>query len=152
MKTEEIQIFQAGVEELEGIVDLFNEYRIFYGKESDREGCRNFLLDRLVDRQSIIFLAKSVDKQALGFVQLYPIFSSVSMQRTLILNDLYVKKMARRKGIGEKLMGAAIQYGKTTGNKGLQLETAKDNTTAQALYKKFGFQIENTYLGFYLNF
>ncbi|WP_246047060.1 GNAT family N-acetyltransferase [Leptospira ognonensis] len=152
MNLEQIHIEQAGVDKLDAMVDLFNEYRIFYGKTSDLDGCRSFLFDRIVNRQSIIFLAKTIDHSYIGFTQLYPIFSSVSMQRTLILNDLYVKENARRKGVAEKLMQTVIGYGKATGNKGLQLETAKENATAQALYQKFGFQIEDTYLSMHLTF
>ena len=50
-----------------------------------------------------------------GFVQLYPSFSSVSMVRSWVLNDLYVKESARKKGFGEELFEGGHHF--RTGNR-----------------------------------
>ena len=54
-----------------------------------------FIEQRVVNHESIIFLATN-DGLALGFTQLYPSFSSVSMRRLWILNDLFVAPSARK--------------------------------------------------------
>ena len=82
-------------------------------------------------------MALDEDGNGLGFTQLYPSFSSVSMQRVYILNDLYVSEKSRGQGIGESLMEYAKQFARKMGSKGLTLETAVDNP-AQNLYKRLG--------------
>lgn len=91
-----MEIFQATIEDLEGMSNLFNLYRIFYQQESDIEGAKTYIKKRLVNEDSVIFVVR--DREVyVGFTQLYPTFSSVSMKRTWILNDLYVDKTARKK-------------------------------------------------------
>ena len=75
----------------------------------------------------------------MGFTQLYPTFSSVSMQRFYILNDLYVLPTLRGQGIGESLLNAAKDLAKANNWKGLALETAVDNP-AQKLYERLGWE------------
>ncbi|SDB85913.1 Acetyltransferase (GNAT) family protein [Acinetobacter boissieri] len=78
-----------------------------------------------------------------SFIQLYPTFSSVSISKAWILNDLYVDKDHRRQGIAEHLMTKAIEWGQITQAKYLALETGLDNLAAQTLYKRMGFIEQN---------
>jgi len=71
------------------IVGLIDAYRQFYKQSSDVASAYEFLKERFSHGESVIFLAFEGD-QALGFTQLYPSFSSVSMARVFILNDLFV--------------------------------------------------------------
>jgi ribosomal protein S18 acetylase RimI-like enzyme len=71
------------------------------------------------------------------------------MKQSWILNDLFVNEHARGQGVGEKLMRTAIIYAKETGVKGVLLETAEDNTTAQRLYEKIGFKRESSYFYYF---
>ncbi|HBY68373.1 MAG TPA: GNAT family N-acetyltransferase, partial [Flavobacteriaceae bacterium] len=86
-----------------------------------------------------IFMAFTSENEAVGFTQLYPSFSSVSVQRTYILNDLFVSKEYRGKGIGEALLNHAKQFAKKEGSKGLTLET-ETNNPAQHLYERLGWK------------
>ena len=141
-------IQKASLNELEPLTELFNLYRLFYKQESDLEGARQFLKERISNKESVAFIALN-DNKPLGFVHLYPAFSSVSMKRSWILNDLYVKEEARGKGVGEKLLTTAIQFAKQTEAKGLFLETANDNYNAQRLYEKIGFKKETNFFYYY---
>ncbi|MEH7120937.1 GNAT family N-acetyltransferase, partial [Neobacillus vireti] len=122
--------------------------RMFYKQESDLERAEQYLRERISREESVAFMAFDGD-QPLGFVQLYPSFSSVSMMRSWILNDLYVKREARGSGVGEKLLKSAIEFAKETEAKGLFLETANDNINAQRLYEKIGFIKEENYFYYY---
>lgn len=135
-----LQIIHAGAEHLGQLATLFDEYRQFYGKPTDPEGAREFLRERLLQMQSMLLLAidPDADGEALGFVQLYPCFSSVSMAKVLILNDLYVAHPARRRGVARALLEAAHRHGRQLGALRLQLETSADNRGAQALYESLG--------------
>ena len=90
--------------------------------------------------ESVIFLALRNDlQQPLGFTQLYPSFTSVSLGRIWILYDLYVTPEVRRQGIGRRLMVRAHQFARASGALGLELSTARDNKSAQALYESLGY-------------
>ncbi|MGB5270715.1 MAG: GNAT family N-acetyltransferase, partial [Eudoraea sp.] len=56
-----------------------------------------------------------------------------------ILNDLYVYKEFRKKGIGAELLISAKDYCMLSGYKGLALETAINNP-AQNLYERLGWK------------
>jgi len=141
-------IKRATLTEIEPLTKLFDLYRMFYKQESDLKGAEQYLRERISREESVAFMAFDGD-QPLGFVQLYPSFSSVSMMRSWILNDLYVKREARGRGVGEKLLKTAIQFAKETEAKGLFLETANDNMNAQRLYEKIGFIKEENYFYYY---
>jgi GNAT superfamily N-acetyltransferase len=130
-----INIRQATIDDVVLIATLFNEYRIFYKQPPDIKASKSFIEERLLKNESVIFLAFDNDK-AVGFTQLYPVFSSVSLKRAWILNDLFIDAFARGKGIGVLLLEAAKQLGRATNSKYLMLQTQDDNYTAQHLYNK----------------
>ncbi|OCA90180.1 GNAT family N-acetyltransferase [Pradoshia sp. D12] len=142
-----MEIYQATLKNREGVSQLFNSYREFYHQPSDFDGAMTFISERLEKRDSIIFVAVN-HKRYVGFIQLYPSFSSIAMKRTWILNDLYVIQEARREGIGQLLMDAAINLCTETGAKSLSLQTAPDNEQARRLYKNNGFTLDNEYDSF----
>ena len=124
---------------------LFDAYRVFYRQESDVPAAESFLRDRLRLRDSTIFMATQGDSEAVGFVQLYPSFSSVSMRRIFILNDLFVASVARRTGVGDALIQASHAYASKEGAARLSLSTAIDNVSAQALYEGTGFKRDESF-------
>ncbi len=143
-----IDICQATVSDLEALAPLFDGYRQFYGQPGDVAAGRAFLEGRMRGNESVILLASQAG-QAVGFCQLYPIFSSVSMRRAWLLNDLFVDAAARGQGVGEALLDAAAAHGRNSGAAWLMLQTAHDNAPAQRLYARAGWQIDqqfHTYL------
>jgi GNAT superfamily N-acetyltransferase len=138
-------ILRAYLEHVDLVAPLFDLYRQFYQRPSDLPGARQFLADRLRGQQSVIYLAMDetvTPPTAVGFVQLYPSFSSVRMQRIWILNDLFVAESARRRGVGRLLMDAALQLARDTGAVRLALATGKTNHTAKSLYLALGYRID----------
>ncbi|MGG6310412.1 GNAT family N-acetyltransferase [Paenibacillus macerans] len=143
---------ETGLEHLEVLAGLFNEYRVFYEQESDLEGARRFLADRLSRRESVAFLAlDAASREAVGFTQLYPSFSSVSMRRIWILNDLYVREEYRKQGAAKLLLEAAKSHARQTNAKGLELSTAVANMTAQRLYERHGYAKDEDFYHYYLS-
>jgi GNAT superfamily N-acetyltransferase len=65
------------------------------------------------------------------------------MQRSWLLNDLYVHPTFRGKGISKKLIEAAKQLARGTNAAGLLLETEKTNITGNQLYPSAGFVLYN---------
>jgi hypothetical protein len=64
---------EAGLDDLPFLSVLFDKYRVFYGKLSDVPAAENFLKDRIIQKESIIYVCLDND-QILGFTQLYPYF------------------------------------------------------------------------------
>lgn len=142
---------QAAINDLEELAALFNEYRIYYEQDSDIEGARQFLFDRFEHRESVIFLVTDEEKEkGVGFTQLYPVFSSISMQRTWILNDLYIREEFRKRGAAKLLLDAARSYAVQTKAKGLELSTGVDNHIAQRLYEQYGFKKDTDFYQYFL--
>lgn len=137
-------IERAGPDDLDALAPLFEGYRAFYRKEPDPEAARAFLDARLSTGDSVVFLAR-VDGEAVGFVQLYPTWSSVRMRRMWILNDLFVDPSARGGGVGRALMERARTHAEETGAAGLALETEKTNEPAAALYRSLGWRREEAF-------
>lgn len=144
----EILIKKATLQDLDSLTLLFDGYRVFYKQESDHKAARAFLQERLENEDSIIFVA-SINDNLVGFTQLYFTFSSVSVSRVLILNDLYVYPDHRNQSIASTLMRHAQAYTKEIGAKGLILETGKDNP-AQKLYERLGWTKDEN-IHYYIN-
>ncbi|WP_196887597.1 GNAT family N-acetyltransferase [Aureivirga sp. CE67] len=125
--------------DLEKITDLFDAYRVFYRKESDKESAKNFLEERINQKDSEIFVAENQEGNLVGFVQLYPIFSSTRMQKLWLLNDLFVNPEFRGKGISKGLIETSKELAKDSGACGLLLETEKSNIIGNSLYPRTGF-------------
>ena len=92
-----MKIHRAQAKDVDLIAPLFDSYRQFYQAPSDIEASRQFILERLINEESVIFLAIQ-GEHALGFLQLYPLFASVALQSLWLLNDLFVHPSARKQG------------------------------------------------------
>ncbi|USK93017.1 GNAT family N-acetyltransferase [Rossellomorea marisflavi] len=145
-----MNIQRATTKHLEEVAILFNEYRMFYNQPSNLAGARTYLKDRMSGNDSVIFLCFE-GEEAIGFTQLYPTFSSIGMKRAWILNDLFVAKDARRKGVGDALLQAARAHALETGASSLSLSTAPDNLEAQRLYERNGYRQDETFLHYELS-
>jgi len=139
-------IHQVKLKDLDTLAPLFDAYRVFYKQESNLDKAKGFLKELLKQKTSVIYLAY-IDDKAVGFTQLFPLFSSVSMQPMYVLNDLYVDSNYRSQGIGEALINRAKQLCTDENQKGLVIQTAFDNP-AQHLYERLDF-IKDTDLQFF---
>ncbi|WP_100333033.1 GNAT family N-acetyltransferase [Bacillus alkalisoli] len=139
-----MEVRRATTGDLAGVAQLFNKYRMFYEQNSDLEGATQYIKERLDKNESVIFVVIN-GEEYVGFTQLYPTFSSISMMRAWILNDLYVDEVARKQGVGEMLLSMAKDFGLETGAKSIALSTATDNLAAQSLYEKNGYKKDETF-------
>jgi len=136
-------ISRAGPADLDALAVLFDAYRQFYGQAPDLPRARQWLRERLRFGESVVLVATHGGTAA-GFVQLYPMFSSVRTARTWVLNDLYVDTAARRKGVARTLLDAAADFARHDGAAGICLETTRDNAAARALYRSAGWHEDDT--------
>jgi ribosomal protein S18 acetylase RimI-like enzyme len=136
-------ISRAVPADLDALAVLFDAYRRFYGQAPDVPRARQWLRERLRFGESTVLVARRGDAMA-GFVQLYPMYSSVRTAKTWILNDLYVDAGARRRGVARALLDAAADFARGDGAAVISLETTVDNDAARALYRSAGWQEDAT--------
>lgn len=145
-----ISVRPASLADLDILVPLFEAYRNFYRKSSNTAGSTAFLKERLEKKESVIFMA-FWNKVPVGFVQLYPIFSSTRLQSLWLLNDLFVSADYRQKGLGVALIEKSQQLCVTSKAAGLMLETEKNNVPGNQLYPKTGFDLDQEHHFYFWN-
>lgn len=132
-----IETRKATTANVDELAILFNEYRVFYKMTPDVEKAKFFLHERLMKNESEIFVSFRGTTMT-GFIQLYPLFSSVRMKRFWVLNDLYVHKKFRGQGFSIALIDRAKTLCRESGACGFMLETAKTNVIGNRLYQNVG--------------
>ncbi len=134
-------IRKATLEDLDQLTGLFDQYVVFYKKPSNYEKHKAYLKERLENNEAIVYIAfdETDSKKAIGFALNYITFSSLALNKIIILNDLFVDSTIRKNGIGEKLITQTIVLANEIGSNLIRLRTAKNNIVAQGLYHKMGF-------------
>lgn len=135
-----MEIRQATLEDIPSLYHLMRSYIVdFYKRPEPDEVELKGLIRHLLDHpeSGLQFVAEE-NGELLGFSTLYFTFSTLSVKRQAILNDLYVVDTARGKKIGEKLFQINVEYIREHGFSSMTWETAKDNFVAQSLYNKMG--------------
>jgi GNAT superfamily N-acetyltransferase len=148
-----VQVLQAYTRHLSLIVGLFDEFRQHHGQPPNPEGARVFLAERLERRDSTIFFASEGSgsfQRALGFMQLYPSYSSVWMKRVWILSDLYVLPDFRRRGIARALHDRARQLAVETRASGLTFSGVLDNDAVRHFTEVLGYRCDGKAQEFFL--
>ena len=139
-----MNIREAKKSDLDQLSILFDSYRVFYGKESNIDISKNFLESRLSNKDSEVFICE-FDNILIGFVQLYPLFSSTRVSKYWLLNDLFVDSKYRGKGYSKLLIDKAKELVKDSNACGMMLETEKSNKIGNNLYPKTGFEKNYSY-------
>jgi ribosomal protein S18 acetylase RimI-like enzyme len=147
-----MRIIQATLEHLDLLTPLFVKYREFYGELPYPDSSRQFLEKRLGREESVIYLAlpDDDDSKLLGFCQLYPSYSSLSLKRVWILNDIYVAEDARRQLVADHLMQKAKKMARETQAVRMRVSTSANNEVAQKVYESIGFKEDTQFKNYVL--
>lgn len=147
-----MRIIQATLEHLDLLTPLFVKYREFYGELPFPDSSRAFLEKRLSREESVIYLAlpDDDDGKLLGFCQLYPSYSSLSLKRVWILNDIYVAEDARRQLVADHLMQKAKKMARETQAVRMRVSTSANNEVAQKVYESIGFREDTQFKNYTL--
>ncbi|WP_043308401.1 GNAT family N-acetyltransferase [Pseudomonas sp. ML96] len=146
-----MRIVQATLEHLDLLTPLFIKYREFYGELPFPDSSRKFLETRIKRKESIIYLALADDEdKLLGYCQLFPSYSSLSLKRVWILNDIYVAEDARRMLVADRLLQTAKQMAKETNAVRMRVATSISNEVAQKTYESIGFREDTKFKNYIL--
>jgi GNAT superfamily N-acetyltransferase len=135
---------RASVRDLPTVADLFEQYLRFYDVTATRERAEGFLDERLRGGDAVILLAE-VAGTDVGMAQCFPTLSSLDLAPIWVLSDLFVVPSARGNGVGRALLREVVQLAGAAGAVTVTLETAHENTPAQALYESEGFVLDTVY-------
>ncbi len=146
-----MRIVQATLEHLDLLTPMFIKYREFYGELPLPDSSRKFLENRLKRKESVIYMALADEEdRLLGYCQLYPSFSSLSLKRVWILNDIYVAEEARRQLVADRLLQTAKKMAKDTNAIRLRVATSQNNLAAQKTYESIGFREDTVFKNYTL--
>lgn len=145
-----LTVREATLEDLHALGILFDGYRQFYELPRNVQAATDYIGDRLKRRDSVILVAADDRHRLVGFCQLYPSWCSLAGAPIYVLYDLFVDPATRGTGAGKALMGAALDRARRDGRVRMELQTARSNQVAQALYESLGWQRDDTFLTYTL--
>lgn len=139
---------KATARDVNDVADLFDQYRQHFGAQSDIDAARAFIAGRISSSDGAVFVARDDAGAAVGFAQLYPKHSSISLSLSYVLNDLFVAPAARKAGAGRELLDAAERFAVEHGATKMSLSTNVQNTSAHALYEGAGWEVDTQFVTF----
>ena len=139
-----MRIIRNSLEYIDQLVDVVEEYREFCGVPVSPKETKDFFQKRFENDESVTFIAIDETSNVLmGFANTYLSFSTLSMRRLVILNDLGVSKTFQGRGVAQSLVNEVIAYAKSLDSVRVELKTKKNNVNAQKLYQSLGFEPDN---------
>jgi GNAT superfamily N-acetyltransferase len=139
-----LTIRQAAIQDLSKLVPIFDDYREYFGQQKVPAAVNQFLFEKFEHLESVIFIAQQQDK-VVGFAQLYPVFSSLTLQRVWLLNDFFIAEEFRGSGIGTKLFVKVKEFTLLTKSKGIELSVEHSNKKAWVFWEKQGFKTDEEF-------
>ncbi len=131
----------AQPDEAEAIAGLLVEFRDHNGHKWPSENAFLASVERLLEDRDTEFLLATPDDDSppAGVLQLRFRFSVWTAAPDAWLEDLFVRKQARRCGVADALVTLAIGRAMDRGAKRIELDTNEHNKAALALYRLHGF-------------
>ena len=131
-------ISSAGPDNIGTLVDLMAGFHAESGYSLDRRAAA-LAFQRLLANPQLggVWLA-SVGNDTAGYVVLTQRYSMDHGAFTAHIEDLYVKPACRRSGVASALLSALMEDCRRRACKSVQVEVGHDNTSAVALYQRFG--------------
>jgi ribosomal protein S18 acetylase RimI-like enzyme len=135
-----VTISLAGEGDLPELLALMRGYCDFYEVRPSDE--RLLALSRALiadpQREGLQLLARDEHGAAVGFATLYWSWSTSHAAPLGTMNDLFVVPEARGLRVGERLIEACLERCAERGTEQMEWQTARTNTSAQALYERLG--------------
>ena len=142
-----MKIVKASHTHLDQLIKVVEEYRLFCGSSTSPDETREFFSNLINSEESVIFIAiNDSSGEIMGFVNLYPSYSTLALKRLWILNDLGVSIKFRSQGIAKALIEKVISFARSTGAVRIELKTDVLNNKAQNLYRDLGFESDKSHV------
>lgn len=133
-------IRRVSASDLNDLLGLMRAYCEFY-KASPSDQDLLVLARTLLDdpaHEGIQLIARDANGKAIGFATVFWSWSTTSACRIGVMNDLFVAKRSRGRGLAQALIDACRTECTRRGARKLTWQTAPDNLRAQAVYERVG--------------
>ncbi|MDQ0219278.1 GNAT family N-acetyltransferase [Peribacillus cavernae] len=137
-------IRQATIQDLPKIVPIFDSYREYFKQQRNPVEAERYLFERFEHLESVIFIAEQ-NSEVIGFAQLYPTFSSLTLQRVWLLNDFFISEDYRDSGVGKQLFVKVKEFTLLTNSKGIELSVEHINKKAWGFWERQGFKMDDEF-------
>lgn len=135
-----LEIRVASATDLDALVHLAAAFREHLGQATPSDADLRASIARLMqDANAEFFLACGPRGTALGYVQCRYRYSAWTSALEAELEDVFVLRQARRRGVGRRLVEFAMARAAAKGCRSIGLNTNERNEDALALYRKCGF-------------
>lgn len=121
------------------IAQLLHDFNIEYEEETPGVAELTRHVTRMLSEEEMTVLL-APDGAGLALLRFRP--SVWTEQNEAYLQELYVVPDKRGEGIGEALLGAALETSRKANAAWIELNTGEADVAARTLYKKFGFTNE----------
>ncbi|HEU0177426.1 MAG TPA: GNAT family N-acetyltransferase [Blastocatellia bacterium] len=132
--------------DIETLIAMMRELYAHEGLAFDKAVARRALLGVIGDETfGRVFLILSADEVA-GYAALTFGYSLEFHGRDAFVDELYLRDEYRGQGFGKRALRFLTEVCAAEGVNALHLEVERANTSAQAVYRKFGFEDHDRYL------
>lgn len=123
---------------------VFKLVQAFYNEDEDLHQISNEQINKTLDTLNEkpdhgVVMVIEIEKEIIGYAILINYWSNSEGGNILALDEIYIKKEHRSKGIGTDFIKYVIKN-KLNNSVGLQLEVTESNDKARKLYEKLGFK------------
>lgn len=145
---------KASVADLAQITEMMREFAEFENLLDEFRLSENILREAVFGENTFVRLlvagTRQQENNLAAFALLYPKFASFRGERSLYLEDLYVKQNERGKGFGLALLKAAARLAKAENFARLDWQALKWNRAAIDFYLKIGAESDEGNINFRL--
>jgi len=120
------------------ILTFITELAQFEGKAEEISATETDIKKSLFQEKQAEVLIAELDNKPVAFALFYPIYSTFSGGQNLFLEDLFVRKKYRGKGIGRELMKHLANIAIQMGAKRIDWYVLESNENGAKFYKKLG--------------
>jgi len=136
----------ASSDEIETLIAMMRDLYAHEGLKFDEAVARRSLQTIIDDKNfGRLFLILVADEIA-GYAVLTFGFSLEFHGRDAFVDELYLRQERRGQGIGKRALQFLTEVCAAEGVNALHLEVERANTSAQSVYRKFGFEDHDRYL------
>ena len=131
-------------DDIPDLLPLMRAYSEFYGAPPDDErllGVARMLIEQ--PHEGVQFIARDEDGEALGFATVYMTWETLDAGRLAVMNDLFVARQARGRGVGAALIEECRRFAAERRAGKLAWQTAPNNEIAHRLYESVGAKRED---------
>jgi ribosomal protein S18 acetylase RimI-like enzyme len=136
----------AKISDLAILIELVREFhkneKLPFDENIDSDVLRHFLADKSLGKAYLV----QQEDEVLGYIILTLGYSLEYRGRDAFIDEFYIRPTHRGKGIGTQMLAFAEDACRELGVRSLHLEVDLENSDAQRLYDRVGYQSHNRFL------